>query len=109
MFTSLYVDGVNWKYIPGFNNDYAISRNGEIYSFIHYKKIQPCVTKGYHMVLLRKDNEIKDFRVHRLVALTFIPNDDPENKIFINHKNENKLDNRVENLEWCTPKYNTNY
>lgn len=45
--------------------------------------------------------------IHKLVAETFIPN--PNNLPCINHKNENKLDNRVENLEWCDHKYNTNY
>ena len=46
-------------------------------------------------------------KIHRLVAETFIPN--PNNLPYINHKNENRSDNRVENLEWCDSKYNNNY
>ena len=44
--------------------------------------------------------------IHRLVALQFVPNDDPENKTYINHKNGNKRDNSISNLEWCTQSYN---
>ena len=62
---------------------------------------------GYMMVTLYKDGAGYDFLVHRLVALAFIPN--PDNLPLINHKNKDRSDNRVENLEWCTPEYNSNY
>lgn len=55
---------------------------------------------GYLTVILSKDGNIKNCYVHRLVAEAFIKND------VVNHKNFNKLDNRVENLEWCSQKYN---
>lgn len=54
-----------------------------------------------------KEGKRKIFYLHRLVANAFIPN--PENKPFINHKDETRTNNCVENLEWCTAKYNTNY
>lgn len=62
---------------------------------------------GYKYVNLCKNNKIKTFRIHRLVAEMFIKN--PNGLTQINHKDENKLNNRVDNLEWCTPKYNVNY
>lgn len=58
-------------------------------------------------VVLSINNAPKSCYVHRLVAEAFIPN--PNNLPCINHKNEDKTDNRVENLEWCTQKYNVNY
>ena len=63
--------------------------------------------KGYLFVGLCKNGKVKTFQVHRLVATMFIPN--PDNLPVVNHKNETKTDNRAENLEWCTNKYNANY
>lgn len=62
--------------------------------------------KGYACVILRKNGNNYKFRVHRLVADLFIPN--PENKSEVNHKDENKSNNEVSNLEWCTRKENMN-
>lgn len=62
---------------------------------------------GYEVVGLYKDKKRKGHMVHRLVAEAFINN--PGNVPYINHKDENKLNNCVDNLEWCTAKYNTNY
>ena len=62
---------------------------------------------GYFRVHLSKNGIDKKVLVHRLVAQAFIPN--PENYPIINHKNEIKSDNRLENLEWCTIKYNNTY
>ena len=63
--------------------------------------------KGYLEVHLKIAKEDKTYKVHRLVAMAFIPN--PNNFPQINHKNENKEDNQVLNLEWCTNKYNARY
>lgn len=64
---------------------------------------------GYARIYARQTstNKRKDLYIHRLVAQYFIPN--PENKKYVNHKNCIRNDNRVENLEWCTAKENTDY
>ena len=71
-------------------------------------EIKPRYTKnGYARIYARQTstNRRKDLYIHRLVAEYFIPN--PENKKYVNHKNFIRNDNRVENLEWCTAKENT--
>ena len=108
-----------WKDIPGFEGLYQASNQGNIKSLdmrVRYKNTQhtafkkgrvlsPKTTnKGYLEVVLMKDAVRYNKRVHQLVALTFIPN--PNGYPYINHINENKKDNRVNNLEWCTPRQN---
>ena len=63
--------------------------------------------RGYRCVMLTENGVQKRYSVHRLVAEAFIPN--PDNFPCVNHKNEVKNDNRVENLEWCDVKYNNSY
>lgn len=65
--------------------------------------------EGYFSVTLYENGKRKMFQVHRLVAHMFIENDDPEHKTDVNHKDENKTNNSVSNLEWCTRKYNNNH
>ena len=62
---------------------------------------------GYLYVVLHKNGVSKTMKIHRLVSITFIPN--PNNLPQINHKDENKLNNNVENLEWCDSSYNNKY
>lgn len=99
-----------WKDIKNYEGLYQVSNWGRVRSlkFGKIRILKACKDKdGYLIVTLYKSGQSKIFKVHRLVAETFIPN--PDNLPITNHKNELKYDNRVENLEWCDAKYNTNY
>lgn len=101
-----------WKDIPNYEGLYLISNLGRIKSLYNYRRngtniLKPKIKKGYYQIGLRKNGKRKWFAIHRLVALTFIPN--PHNYKCVNHKDEKKLNNCVENLEWCTVKYNNCY
>ena len=89
--------------------DYEVSNFGKVKSLKRNEKIlnQGKHKRGYLIVVLSKDNKRKTFTVHRLVCLAFLEN--PENLPMINHKNEIKTDNHVDNLEFCTAKHNSNY
>ena len=94
-----------FKEIKNYEN-YLVSNYGTI-KRKNGKEIKPFESNGYNRVRLYKNGKQKNFKVHRLVAEAFIPN--PKNLKFVNHKNEIKNDNLVENLEWCDFKYNLNY
>lgn len=87
--------------------DYMATTDGRIYSVRRKIYLRPGHANGYLFVYLRKDKKAKPLYVHRIVGKTFIPN--INNYPEINHKNEIKGDNRVENLEWCTHSYNNRY
>lgn len=92
--------------IPNYEGLYQISNFGRVRR--NGKILKPAKdTNGYLQVGLCKNGIRKNARIHRLVALTFLPN--PNNYPEINHKNEDKTNNVVENLEWCTREYNINY
>lgn len=94
--------------IPGYEGLYSIDKVGNIYSHYRDRLLSPKTDKdGYKVVTMRRDGIAKSYRVHRLVAITFIPN--PNDYPVVNHINEIKDDNRVSNLEWCTVEYNDNY
>ena len=110
-----------WLDIPGYEGLYQCSDAGRVKSLPRViarkdgvlrrypgQVLTPVVhTHGYRQVILCKDGEKKLTLVHRIVALTFIPN--PESLPCINHKNQDKADNRSENLEWCSVAYNNTY
>lgn len=81
---------------------YIISSKGNVKRILKtgYKLVKPYLRNGYLCVHLCKNNKAKHFEIHRLVAENFIKN--LENKPQVNHKNGNKNDNRVENLEWVS-------
>ena len=88
----------NWKPIPNFEGLYEASTKGQIRNSKGQLIAPQKSAKGYLRLRLNKEGKGYNFKVHRLIALTFIPN--PENKPQVNHINEIKTDNRVINLEW---------
>lgn len=106
-----------WKDIKGYEGIYQISNYGEVLRLSSYdsrnhlrnKRIlkQRKNADGYMQVGLHKNGQEKKFLIHRLVAENFI--DNPNEYLEINHKDENKQNNSVINLEWCNRKYNVNY
>ena len=96
------------KDIKGYEGKYAVTSCGKVWSHINEKFLSPRITKcGYYEVHLCNNGKSKQFRVHRLVAEAYI--DNLENKPEVNHKDENKLNNCINNLEWVTTKENSNY
>lgn len=94
-----------WKEIQDYPG-YKVSNLGRVVNK-HGRIMKPNNIRGYELILLTKDKKQYNRFVHRLVALAFIPN--PDNLPYINHKDECKNNNCVDNLEWCDAKYNINY
>jgi len=117
---SIRLEGEEWRTIPDWER-YMVSSYGRIVSkqspYKHQEKtyvkrnalLKPSDNgHGYKTIILSDGNGIqKRLSIHRLVAFAFIPN--PNNYPQINHKDENVSNNKAENLEWCTQKYNNNY
>jgi len=94
-----------WKDIE-FNTNYEISDTGIVRRKNNKNVLKGCITSGYRSVKLTfSDGHQQRFYVHRLVALMFISNND-KNKTFVNHKDGDKQNNNVDNLEWVTPREN---
>lgn len=98
-----------WKAIPGYEGLYEASTLGKIRSVYRYRRVlKPMISStGYERVDLFNNKKRKQYSVHRLVAMTFIPN--PEGKPIVNHMDENKLNNSADNLEWVTHVENCHY
>ena len=89
------------------NSKYEVSDTGIVRRIDTQRTLSGCITSGYKSVKLTFDNSKQQrFYVHRLVAEHFILNPDPNTKTFVNHKDGNKLNNNVENLEWVSPREN---
>lgn len=117
---TLCLEGEIWKDIKGFEGFYMVSNTGRVKSlsrisnnsrYISEEKIlspRVCGTqREYLSVSLHANGKTKQMKIHRLVAEAFVPN--PNAYREINHKDENKGNNHVDNLEWCTRSYNVNY
>ena len=106
-----------WKDVAGYEGFYKVSNEGNVYSVGRKdtlgrnhrgRTLAPGYDKGgYLIVSLCKNGKLKTKTVHRLVAETFLPN--PNGYSEINHRDENKVNNYANNLEWCTREYNNNY
>lgn len=102
-----------WKPIAGYEGIYEISNLGRVKSLNYHRSGKECVLKpnkhncGYIRATLSNGGHMLSYYVHRLVAEAFIPN--PDHLPQVNHIDEDKTNNRVDNLEWCTAKYNNNY
>ena len=97
-----------WKPIIGYENLYKINNYGEVLSRRSNKILKPNDNGiGYFIIQLCKNGKRKNYLIHRLVAEHFL--DNPNNLPEVNHKDEDKSNNFVNNLEWCKHKYNMNY
>ena len=99
-----------WCPVKNYENLYEVSNQGRVKSIGYGKEriLKPGInTQGYLQVVLCKNGEKNNCVIHRLVAQTFIPN--PDNLPEVNHKDEDKTNNSVLNLEWCDRKSNCNY
>lgn len=113
-----------WKDIKGYEGIYKVSNLGRVKSsdrMIHYgvhgdpsakcfrkgRILREGIQSGYKAISLSKEGKVKRCLIHRLVAESFVPN--PNNYPEVNHRDEDKLNNRADNLEWCTKSYNINF
>ena len=94
-----------FKDIKSYEGLYKVNKQGEVYSYITNKKIKGSIdSNDYRQMHLSKNGEHKKKSLHRIVAEAFLPN--PNNLPEVNHKDGNKLNNSVDNLEWCSSSYN---
>lgn len=107
--TVMRMDEEWWAKAIGLNGDYWISTSGTVVNLKTNHVLTPFISnRGYYRVFVCSDEGKRLYRrVHRLVLESFVLN--PDNLPQVNHKDENKLNNYIANLEWCTNQYNQNY
>lgn len=93
-----------WRYISGFLNRYKVNKGGEIFDCEKSVLLVAKILRKYYSVRLKRENRWSAYSVHRILATTFIKNS--QSKPQVNHKDGNKLNNNIENLEWCTASEN---
>lgn len=97
-----------WRQVAGYEGIYEVSNLGNVYSHVSKRNLKNQIDwKGYVRMSLTKNRINTKARLHRLVAIAFI--DNPDNYLEVNHKDEIKLNNYANNLEWCTTQYNNSY
>lgn len=97
-----------WRAVPGYEGLYEVSNMGNVRNVRRNTLLRlPKTNNGYIRIVLSKNGIKTGFQVHRIVAQAFLPN--PDNLPQVNHKDEVKSNNCVDNLEWCSAKYNSNY
>jgi hypothetical protein len=113
--------GFKWKYVTeeikvNLNEfilipdmEYMASTDGRIYSVLSKIVLKPMKNENgyYYVTICKKGKKKRNYYVHQLIAMTYIPN--PDKKKYVNHKNLNKTDNRIENLEWTTQSENVKH
>jgi len=96
-----------WRTVPSAPT-YQVSNFGQVRS--KHKTLTPCLSSsGYKLVCMSVNKKRTTGYIHRLVAEAFIPTTGATTRLIVNHKNRDRLDNRIENLEWCTPMDNIDH
>ena len=99
---------IEMKFIPGWENYYSITNDGKVYSHKRGKFLKPRISMdGYNRVALTKEGYRREYRIARLVAISYLR--EPKEDEQVNHKDYNRVNDVLENLEWVTPSENIKY
>ena len=101
-------DFVEMKDVPGYEDRYAATKDGRVWSYKRNKFLSPGMDKDGYLKILLYDGKRKSIAIHRVILMNWNPVENMEN-LQVNHKDENKQNNNLDNLEWMTCKENINY